>query len=59
MRRYRLFLLGDDGKITEEREFQSTDDGSAIKLANGLRDGRPAELWATHHRIAHLGSQSR
>jgi len=51
MRQYRFFIVSVDRRVQEQRSFQATDDGTAINLANGWRDGRAAELWNTHRRI--------
>ena len=44
---YRLyFLRAADRRITFSHEFEAADDERAIRIAEGWREGRGAELWA-------------
>ena len=52
MRRYRLFVVDPLRRVDEERVFEALNDEEARRLAAAMRESRPAELWATHHRIA-------
>jgi hypothetical protein len=54
MRRYRVFFMNSEGKVEDERAFQTIDDVTAIRLADGWRNDRRAEVWNTHQRIARL-----
>jgi hypothetical protein len=52
MHRYRLYLFDPSGrKVDEEREFQATDDRTAVELAEGWRASRKAELWRSSKRL--------
>lgn len=43
---YRLYFLHrSDGRITFSHEFEASDDERAIRIAEGWREGRGAELW--------------
>lgn len=44
---YRLyFLQADNHRITFSHEFEAEDDERAIRIAEGWREGRCAELWS-------------
>lgn len=44
---YRLYFLhsGADRRITYSHEFEAAGDERAIRIAEGWREGRGAELW--------------
>ena len=44
---YRLyFMRGPDRRITYSHEFEAESEERAIRIAEGWREGRRAELWA-------------
>lgn len=52
MRHYRLFVVDVLSRVREERVVEAANDDDAKRIAEQLRDGRAAELWNTHFRIA-------
>lgn len=42
---YRLYFLDGAGHVQKAHEFVARDDGHAIKLCEGWREGRSVELW--------------
>ena len=49
---YRLYFLRDNGDhISRAHEFEAESDGSAIRISEGWREGRRAELWAGARKI--------
>ena len=53
MKRYRFRILDEGGYVLEERDFQANNDSTALKLAEGWRDGRPCEILSATARLAH------
>jgi hypothetical protein len=46
MGQYRLYYLDSvDRLISKSFEFEAADDAAAMRLAEGFREKRPAELW--------------
>ncbi|MGE5564132.1 MAG: hypothetical protein ACM3ZV_12640 [Bacillota bacterium] len=44
---YRLYFLhAGDRHITHSHEFEAGDDERAVRIAEGWREGRAAELWS-------------
>ena len=52
MRDYRVFVLGEDGHVTNRIDLWCTDDADAKERAKKLVDGRDMELWHRDQRIA-------
>ena len=48
---YRLYFLDGDGHILKSHEFEVKDDATAIRLAEGWREGRPMELWSRDRKV--------
>jgi hypothetical protein len=49
---YRLYFLRDNGDhISRSHEFEAENDESAIRISEGWREGRRAELWAGARKI--------
>ena len=49
---YRLYFLRDgNDHISRAHEFEAEDDASAIRISEGWREGRRAELWAGPRKI--------
>lgn len=42
---YRLYFLNSFGHINLSHEFITWDDDEAVRIAEGLREGRRMELW--------------
>jgi hypothetical protein len=51
MRRYRFRIFDGHGLVDEERQFQATNNDVAIRLAEGWRDHRAAEVLHANQRI--------
>jgi hypothetical protein len=46
LRQYRLYFLQSvERLISYSHEYEAADDERAIRIAEGWREGRPAELW--------------
>jgi hypothetical protein len=49
---YRLYFLEGDGRHIEfSHEFEAEDDARAIKIAEGWRERRGAELWSGSRKV--------
>ena len=49
---YRLYFLRDSGDhISRAHEFEAENDDSAVRISEGWREGRRAELWAGGRKI--------
>lgn len=49
---YRLYFLQSvDRLISYSHEFEAENDGEAIRIAEGWREGRRAELWAGARKV--------
>ncbi len=49
---YRLYMMDRfSGHIDHVREFEATDDGGAVAVAQGWHEGAPMELWSRHHKV--------
>ena len=49
---YRLYFLhGDDRRIAYSHEFETESDERAIRIAEGWREGRGAELWTGSRKL--------
>ena len=55
---YRLYFLDGAGHITMSHEFFADNDGAAIKIAEGWRQGRRMELWCRDRRVEEWLSSS-
>ena len=52
MVQYRLYFMDRaSGHIATSREFHAADDSAAIRLAAGLHDGNPMELWSRDRKV--------
>jgi hypothetical protein len=50
---YRLYFLHpDDRRITFSHEFEAESDERAIRIAQGWREGRCAELWCGSRKLS-------
>jgi len=50
---YRLYFLHpDDRRITYSHEFEAENDERAIRIAEGWREGRGAELWCGSRKLS-------
>ena len=45
VRQYRLYFFNGGEHVTKVHEFEAEDDKTAIRIAEGWREGRGAELW--------------
>jgi hypothetical protein len=48
---FRLYFLGNGGRIVEARELECENDEAAITAVEGQRDGRAMELWRRDRRV--------
>ena len=49
---FRLYFLHrGDGHITYSHEFEADTEERAIRIAEGWREGRAAELWAGNRKL--------
>jgi hypothetical protein len=49
---YRLYFMHRfDGHIDHCREFEAADDGAALAIAEGWREGGPMELWNLRRKL--------
>jgi len=49
---YRLYFMDRfSGHIDRFREFDAEDDGAAVAIAEGWREGRPMELWNRNRKL--------
>jgi hypothetical protein len=49
---YRLYFMHrDEARITYSHEFEAESDERAIRIAEGWREGRRAELWAGSRKL--------
>ena len=44
-------MRGSEARITYSHEFEAENDERAIRIAQGWREGRHAELWAGSRKI--------
>ena len=51
MKHYRFRIFDGHGLLAEERQFHATNDDVAVRLAEGWRDNRAAEVWNTRNQI--------
>lgn len=52
LRQYRLYFLQSvERLISYSHEFEAEDDDHAIRIAEGWREGRGAELWAGNRKL--------
>lgn len=53
MRLYRLFIFDRFGaKVEDHREFHAPDDETAVKLSQGWRSARKAQLWRSDYQVS-------
>jgi hypothetical protein len=48
---YRLFFFTGGKHIERAHEFEAEDDATAIRIAEGWREGRTMELWQRDRRV--------
>lgn len=48
---YRLYFLAGDGHISHAHEFHAPDDATAIRIAEGWREGQAIELWSPDRKV--------
>lgn len=59
MATYRLYCLDGVGKVASAEWIDADDDESALRETDGLRAGRPCELWQNHRLVARIGDTRR
>ena len=58
LRQYRLYFLRGEGHIDRSHEFEAEDDERAIRIAEGWREGRRAELWRGAEKVTSWDAES-
>lgn len=51
MQQYRLYFLNSAGHVEKVHEFEAADDGAAIGISEGWREGRKMELWQRDRQV--------
>lgn len=52
LKQYRLYFLESvDRRISYSHEFEAEDDEQAIRISEGWREGRAAELWSGPRKV--------
>jgi hypothetical protein len=48
---YRLYFFDGAGHVEKAHEFEARDDETAIRIAEGWREGRHIELWSRARKV--------
>ena len=57
MEHYRVYVIGQDGRLIRSIDISCVDDSAAIESAKQFIDGHDLELWQRDRRIARFDSR--